>query len=198
MSAMAFLPPAPVTDEAFVCRQAARRSNELVRRGRILPDDEEDFRQELILDILEHCHHFDPNRGNWAGFVRRLMRNRSETLAQLEQRRRSVEQPAATSDDDDPEGRPATRSGSVDASAERAFVGRTEIDLVLSRLPDDLRTLADQLCWMDLDEIARVRGISKQWVHLLKRRLRRAFIAAGVMPPGWDPATDCRKKRRAR
>lgn len=195
MSALTFPPPASRADDAFVFRQADRRSNELVRRGRILPDDREDFRQELILDILEQGHHFDPHRGTWSAFVCRLMRNRSETLAQLEQRRRNVERSAATFDQDDREEQPVRRLAEGDCSAERAFVVRTEINLVLSRLPDDLRTLADQLCWMDLDEIARVRGVSKQWLHLLKRRLRRAFIAAGVMPPGWDPATDRRMKR---
>jgi DNA-directed RNA polymerase specialized sigma24 family protein len=198
MSAMTcFSPVPPVTDEAFVLRQAARRSTELVRRGRIRPDDEEDFRQELILDILEHGHQFDPNRGNWSGFVRRLMRNRSETLMELETRRRNIERPATISDDDDFEEQPRCRSGSVDASAEQAFVGKTQINLVLSRLPDDLRSLADQLCWMELDDIARARGVSKQWLHKLKLRLRRAFIRAGIMPPGWDPARERRMKRSA-
>jgi DNA-directed RNA polymerase specialized sigma24 family protein len=197
MSTLTPLPPAPRADEAFVIRQADRRSNELVRRGRILPDDKEDFRQELILDILEQGHHFDPDRGTWPGFVCRLMRNRSETLTQLEQRRRRIERPTMAPDPDDFEQQAARKSVCATPLADSTFHGTTEISLVLSRLPDDLRTLADQLCWMELDEIARVRGVSKQWLHLLKRRLRRAFIAAGVMPPGWNPATDRRMKRSA-
>jgi len=178
MSTLTPLPPAPRADEAFVIRQADRRSTELVRRGRILPDDKEDFRQELILDILEQGHHFDPDRGTWPGFVCRL-------------------RPTMAPDPDDFEQQAARKSVCATPLADSTFHGTTEISLVLSRLPDDLRTLADQLCWMELDEIARVRGVSKQWLHLLKRRLRRAFIAAGVMPPGWNPATDRRMKRSA-
>ena len=197
MSPLTLPSSAPRPDDAILLRQADRRSNQLVRRGRILPDDKEDFRQELILDILEQGHHFDPHRGTWPGFVCRLMRNRSETLVQLQNRRRWIERPAPALDQGDLEEQAARKSGSSTVQSDRAFHGRTEINLVLSRLPDDLRTLADQLCWMDLDEIARLRGISRTWLHRLKRRLRRAFIAAGVMPAGWDPSTDRRKKRSA-
>ena len=119
------------------------------------------------------------------------------TLVQLQNRRRWIERPSPPLDQGDLEEQAARKSGSSTVQSDRAFHGRTEINLVLSRLPDDLRTLADQLCWMDLDEIARLRGISRTWLHRLKRRLRRAFIAAGVMPAGWDPSTDRRKKRSA-
>ena len=185
----------PGLADATVIRQAARRSMNFVRTGRILPDDEADYRQELILDVLQNGHHFDSNRGSWPTFVSGLMRNRSETLAQTEARRRSIERSADFGEADELDLRDTRRAAFVDPATQRSVDLRTEINLALSRLPADLRSLAEQLRWMNLDEIAAQRGVSKQWIHLLKRRIRRAFIAAGVMPHGWDPTTDHRKKR---
>ena len=49
-------------------------------------------------------------------------------------------------------------------------------------LPENLRALASDLTEMTVAEIAAKRGRSTQWIYHLMKRLRKAFVQAGVTP----------------
>jgi hypothetical protein len=66
---------------------AARR---LQRRYRLSRDDLEDFRQDLITDLLARLGAFDPTRGQLGAFAGRVMANRATRLAQRITRHRRM------------------------------------------------------------------------------------------------------------
>ena len=69
------------TSASYMLQQASCAAHVLVNRTGIPKDAWEDLRQEFVLDCLQRAPGFDPSRGEWRAFVRRLMRNRSGVAA---------------------------------------------------------------------------------------------------------------------
>ena len=74
----------------------------LVSSARFSRDDWEDLRQEMALDCLERTPWFNPDRGDWRGFVRGVVRNHSAVLATREAQRIRCETLNSADDDTDP------------------------------------------------------------------------------------------------
>jgi len=174
------------TFDPYIMQQAACRASLLVTSAGLPREDWEDLRQNMVLDCLLRTPRFDAARGDWKAFVRGVIRNHAATIAQRESQRVQVE--ALTQDNgesDDIEEQPlddcwGNEPAAVDPS--RALNLRIDVDRVLARLPENLRSLALQLPEMSVAEIAAESGRSRTWIYILLNRLREAFIGAGVTP----------------
>ncbi len=90
--------------DPYVFRQASLCASHLVRKCRFAVDAWEDLRQEMVLDLLRRLPRFRPERGDWHGFVRGVMRHRSTLLAADERRRLLYFPDAAGGNDGDDDG----------------------------------------------------------------------------------------------
>ncbi|MCL4852310.1 MAG: hypothetical protein KJZ78_13125, partial [Bryobacteraceae bacterium] len=172
---------APVTPlltfDPYILQQASCRASLLVSSGGLPGDDWDDLRQEMVLDCLERMPWFNPDRGDWRAFVRGVVRNHSAVLATRESRRIRFE---SLSPDDDNGHEHNLEPVSCDPT--EALVLSADVQRVIASLPDNLRTLAVELTEMTVAEIAVKRGRSTQWIYHLIKRLRKAFVNAGVTP----------------
>jgi RNA polymerase sigma-70 factor (ECF subfamily) len=172
--------------DPYILHQASCRASVLVSNAGLPRDDWEDLRQELVIDCLQRTPRFNPDRGDWRAFVRGVIRNHSFVLAHQESRRMRCEALSVADEetgDDDLE-REIFQAGSEpssdDPTAELAL--RADVQRVVASLPENLRMLASDLTEMTVAEIASKRGRSTQWIYQLMKRLRKAFVQAGVTP----------------
>ena len=169
--------------DPYILYQASCRASVLVSHAVFPRDDWEDLRQELVIDCLQRTPRFNPDRGDWRAFVRGVIRNHSFVLASQESRRTRCETLSADEEtgDDDLE-REIFQAGSEPSSDDptEELAVRADVQRVVASLPENLRTLASDLTEMSVAEIAAKRGRSTQWIYQLMKRLREAFIQAGV------------------
>ena len=176
--------------DPYIIQQASCRASHLVANAVLSRDDWEDLRQEMLLDCLQRTANFDPARGDWRGFVRGVIRNRSCVLARRASRRIRFESLADGYGGNDAgqdleQGIRDQASEPVSANPSAALALSADVQRVLAGLPEDLRTLAWQLTEMSVAQIAARRGRSHQWIYHLIGKLRRAFSHAGVTPAGF-------------
>jgi RNA polymerase sigma-70 factor (ECF subfamily) len=155
----------------------------MVGRTGFSRDDWDDLRQELVLDCIQRAPRFNPLRGDWRAFVRGVIRNQSAALVQRESLRIHCESLSGGDggdfdEDDDP---PTTTEPASDDPSD-ALALSADVQRVVETLPPNLRTLARDLMGMTVAEAAAKRGTSTQWIYQLVKRLRKAFVDAGVTP----------------
>jgi len=184
MSALPVTPRA-VEFDPYILQQAACRASHLVNRGSCRPDDWEDARQELVLDFLERAHRFNAARGDWPGFVRGVIRHRSFALARKEALRRWHDAAPECSSDDETAPNFFEQTAAPEQDQAFALVMRMDVAGVLAQLPAHLRVLAWELTEHSVGEIAQSRGVTPQWICQLRKRLRLAFLDAGVTPQAY-------------
>ena len=176
-----------VAFDPYILAQASCRASVLVANARFSRDDWEDLRQEMVLDCLERTPWFDPSRGDWRAFVRGVIRNHSGILSTRESQRIRFEDFAVVDGEIDADGdlegeilHASPEPASDDPAT--ALTWSVDVQLVIASLPDNLRSLALDLMEMTVAETAAKRGRSKQWIYHLLKRLRQAFVLAGVTP----------------
>jgi RNA polymerase sigma-70 factor, ECF subfamily len=167
--------------DPYVLQQASCRASLLVSRSGFPRDEWEDLRQEMVLDCLERSPRFDPDRGDWRGFVRGVVRNHSCLLARRESQRIRFETLDLGCEEPDAENLPSSCDVATDDPTPSLALS-ADVQRVVAALPDHLQTLASELSEMTVAEIAAKRGRSTQWIYQLLKRLRRAFVQAGVTP----------------
>ena len=169
--------------DPYVLRQASLCASHLVRRGRFTVDDWDDLRQEMFLDLLQRLPRFRPERGDWHGFVRGIMRNRSAALA-VEQEKHSLRFAGETGDgapgNDENGLEPLTDAPGEDSSTEVQL--RLDVQRVLLRLPEHLRAVALLLRDMSVAGICQHTGKSRSGINHFIRQIRAAFEEAGLTP----------------
>jgi hypothetical protein len=145
-------------DLGLIRRDADRTARRLVRRFRMGTHERDEFRQDLVADVITRCRSYDPSRGTWGAFVGTILAHRAAQLAMSVRRERKVFAPVSL---DHPlpgtkggiiRGMAAERDGyaawldhSKDAadSAER----RLDLDRALGTLGQSDRALCAALAW---------------------------------------------------
>jgi len=163
----------------YLLQQTALRASLLQSSFGFAADDWDDLRQDLVLDCLRRLPRFDGSRGSWKGFVRGVVRNHACVLASRQIHRgqfqplqdsAALDGMAADADDTPSEDiRPALELG-------------LDTERVLAGLPDDLRTIARHLAHMPISAVCRKTGLTPSQMSQRIRRIRAAFIAAGLAP----------------
>lgn len=165
--------------DPYVVRQASLCASDLVRRGRFTPDDWGDLRQEMFLDLLQRLPRFRPERGDWQGFVRGVMRNRAATLAAEQERLEPFGAGSCGGNEEDEEDDAMDALG-ADTSADLEL--RLDIQRVIANLPEHLRVVALLLHDMTITEICQHTGKSRSGINHFIRQIRAAFAEAGITP----------------
>lgn len=172
------------TVDPYIFQQASCRASLLVASAGFRSDDWEDLKQEMVVDVLRRSPKFDPERGDWQGFVRGVVRNHAAVLVMRERRRAPeilsedlmIRENACDADSlDILDERPA--SGVVDALHLSLDVRR-----VVASLPAHLQSLAVLLVRMPVKDVCRHTGKSRSRVYQMTRQIREAFLRAGFSP----------------
>jgi RNA polymerase sigma-70 factor (ECF subfamily) len=169
--------------DPYILQQASCRASLLVFCSGLQRDDWEDLRQELVLDCLERLPRFNSRRGGFHAFVRGVIRNESTALAWRECRRfhcHALPEIAEEHELDADAPLQVTEPACADPSNQLAL--SADVQRVIATLPERLRILALDLAEMTVPEIAAKWGTSTQWIYEKRKRLRRKFIEAGVVP----------------
>lgn len=138
----AAFPIAGVADP-YVCHQASLCASHFVRKCRLAMDAWEDLRQEVLLDLLQRLSRFRPEKGEWQGFVRGVMRHSAAAFAAEERRRLSrfpdMAAGSGGDDDDDDDFDVASNVADDDGATVEA---RLDVRRVVAKLPPHLREVA--------------------------------------------------------
>ena len=179
--------------DPYIVEQASCRASLLIARNRFPADDWEDLRQEMVLDCLERLPWFNSDRGGWQAFVRGVIRHESTTLVWRELRRIHCEPlPEITDSDDFDNAVPPVVAEPCSADPSGQLAVSADVQRVVALLPKHLRILAGELAEMSVPEIAEKRGTSTQWIYEKRKKLRKAFIKAGVTPESMRRRGDMR------
>lgn len=150
-----------------------------------LPEDYEDIRQELLLELVRKFPSFDPTQAQEATFAERVLSNH---VTHLLQHRHSKQETFERGMVPYPEDAGEDTAGSRGHDRPRIDEGkhadevllRLSVAEVLSRLPRDLRAVAELLKEHSKTETARRLGISDFILNKKIEKLRRIFRAAGL------------------
>lgn len=154
------LDPANPIDPA-VAAVIRRKASRLVGRAGLRVQDREDVEQQLTLRVLEREGAFDPRRGTWRAFVRRVVDRHGENLVRA---RRAAKRYAGPLEPLTEEA--AAGDGGVDA---RVLAG--DVAVAIAALPDGLRRVAELVRAGTVADAARALGIARATVYARLREI---------------------------
>ena len=166
--------PLPLQDQtalAVAMSAANRRAGRLARQVRDPARDRDDHCQDILLDLLQRAHRFDPVRGSWGAFVTVVTRHAALTLFAGHLRSAAIENIDAD-DLADPAGH-----------AEFATLLSIDVNAARRRLPPSLCEMLDKIA-----EEGSVTGAQRAGTqpaasfYRTLRQLRLRLIAAGLRP----------------
>jgi RNA polymerase sigma-70 factor (ECF subfamily) len=172
-----------------VIEHASRRAKKLVASGAALAVDSEDLRQDLLVDFLRREPQFDPARGSWVGFLHGIMEHQSAVLFARSMRLRCRE--VLVDDFEQLEARIYPASISADLAS--LIELKVDVQRVLTSLPEYLRDVAHFLSRFSVMETCARTDRSRSAAYKSIRKLRQAFVAAGV---GVRPGNSARRRER--
>ncbi len=177
-----FAVPSDLGDEltaGFAGRYIGFKARQLVGRYGYSRADRPDLEQELKLRLFVRARRFDARRGPWNSFVVAVVDRQVATLALVhkarlrwEAQQRRLAQLA--------DGPPASTNHS--RSSDRRDLDlvdlRLDPEVIVPRLPDDLRVVWESMKQCDLRRTARTLRVSHVTIYKRMRQLRRAFQSA--------------------
>ena len=173
------------------------KARQLVGTAGFTKDDVEDLEQEMRLDLLERLPKFDANKATYNTFVSRLVerkisnliRHRTQEMRDFRCEEGSIHDVVESGDSGDEkverietvtQDEQDFRLGKHVRSTEERRDLKLDISLVLSKLPPDLRELAELLQGMSITDVAHELGIARPTVYDRLKRLRQAFEELGI------------------
>jgi hypothetical protein len=177
-----FTVPCDLGDEltaGFAGQYIGFKARQLVGRYGYGRSDRLDLEQELKLRLFVRVRKFDARRGPWNSFVVAVVDRQVATLAlvhearlrwEAEQRRlaQSADGPPASTNQ-------SLRSGRRDLDLVDL---RLDLEVIVPRLPDELRIIWERLQWDDIRHTARALRVSHMTIYKRLKKLRRAFQSA--------------------
>jgi RNA polymerase sigma-70 factor (ECF subfamily) len=178
----------PISDYAATTIRCKAR--QLVGKAGFTSDDIEDIEQELRTDLLERLPKYDPDKAAQTTFVARIITRkiskmiRHRTAEMRDYRRESF---SINEEIDDGQGEKTPRSDTIDDDEVEMRCGRRsntrqeemdlhlDLSLVMSRLPDDLRRIAESLLDVSVSETSRILGIPRSSIYDALDRMRPYF-----------------------
>lgn len=170
----------------------------VARRHRLTRQDKEDFKQDLLLDLLRRLRLFDARRASRRTFISRVAAHRAVTL--IEHRYAQVRDPrmvALSLDEplDWADGDPGTYADVVDtdgvvgsrpdagSECQRKILLRIELEAALKDLPPELQELCVLLGeGRPVQEIARRQGLHRDTVDRHRAKVRKILRGRGLGP----------------
>jgi RNA polymerase sigma factor (sigma-70 family) len=165
--------------DPFIHYLIRRKVRQLVRRPGFRPAERDDLEHHLIVEVLQRWSSFDADKANHHAFALLIVHH---ALADIVRHRQAAKRTAPgltslASFGDDEIADPAKH-------APLRIPSQTDLALdvgdLLSRLPPDLRQLAEQLKERTLSEIARLTGVPRTTLQGRLLRIRERFQDAGL------------------
>jgi DNA-directed RNA polymerase specialized sigma24 family protein len=170
--------------DPYVVQHANCRASVLVTTAHFATDDWEDLRQEILLDYLHRAPRFDSVRGDWAGFVRGVMRNHAMVL--FKRWRRHARWEIQVSDFGHDSEQTDLETNILDDLPSdndmKSLLLSIDVRRLLEQLQPQLKVLADLMVELPVGEIPIRIGKSRSRVYQMIRELRTAFVEAGLHP----------------
>lgn len=155
---------------AVALHEASVRAKRLRRNLRIQAEDEEDFQQALLLELLTRSRKFDETRSAWATFTWTVMRNAEARLRDQYGRDRPIMLPLARACD--------VVGETINANSIHVAI---DFRRALQSLPPDLVRFAEETTSFDsITEAQRASPLPKCSFYRRLRELRLALLAAGA------------------
>jgi RNA polymerase sigma-70 factor (ECF subfamily) len=188
-------------DTVPLLRLADQQAHRVCRKAGLPPQDREDLRQDLLLDLLSRLRSFEPNRGTLAALASTCFRHRAGRLTARARRERAFRHPVSL--DAPLPGSDGLAMGDTVAEADgySAWLGqptdaitaterRLDLDRALGSLPRTALPLCAALTGQTPHELAEAGYAPRTSLYRQVRGLRLDLLAAGVAPPwnGSSPA----------
>lgn len=179
----------------YAIRLIRHKARQLARNEGFTPQDIEDIRQDLIVDLLERLPKFDATKSAYNTFVDRIVNRKVARLMRdrnCEKRDPRREACSLNEYIDDGEGGTVERSQTIAAEEADRRLGRQarsnqetaelvlDVEAVLKRLPDNLRTPCELLKTGSIADAARAMGVPRTTLNDHVKKLREFFEAAGL------------------
>jgi RNA polymerase sigma factor (sigma-70 family) len=182
--------PSPA-ETAALLRSADRIARRIVRQCRTPGHEQEDFRQDLLLDLFARLKNFQPSRGDLGAFAASCFEHRASRLIERIKRNRMTMSPVSL-DDPQPGGDGLTIGDSVaEADGYGAWLGqvtdafadverRIDLERVLETLPGEFLSLCTEMTERSPHDLAKVSGTSRATFYRQLQELRLRLLVAGI------------------
>lgn len=202
----------PVALDAEVEKAVFHCARSLVGRAGIARHDIEDIEQELRMELIVYLPRFDPRKGKRTTLVAGILRHKAASL--LRRRLAGTRIPPgdllSLSEEVQMPGDPVPLEAVItdadrvrrlgrDTKADQAIVSmRMDMSSVIATLPDELRGLCEEMKAKSMSQIARERGVDKNWVRRRVAKIRKRFAEFGLDEYMADQRTESVKRRAYR
>jgi RNA polymerase sigma-70 factor (ECF subfamily) len=171
------------------------KARQIVGKAGFTESDIDDIAQEMTTDLLSRLPKFDPGKAKESTFVARIIEHKiSKLIRHRKQAKRDYRRESCSLGDmlEGPYGNPIARSETIDQDKAEIRTGkrhrtyeeeihlRLDVSLVISKLPDDLRPVAEQLMTKTITEAAKSLGIPRTTLYGMRDRLRSIFENADL------------------
>lgn len=180
--------------DGFAAKLIRRKSKELVGKAGFTRSDRDDIEQDLRIALFERFEQFDPEVAHWNVFATTIIERQVATMlrqrsAEKREYCRGVTSLSTPVEDADGaltelarqigEEHLARLTGLAVRSHEDAVDLRHDLEVILSKLPDDLREICERLKSESIADIVRDRNVPRTNVYRLLEWLREFFEAEG-------------------
>lgn len=182
--------PSPAETDALL-RSADRVARRIARKCRVPGHEQEDFRQDLLLDLFARLKSFQPSRGDLGAFAASCFEHRASRLIDRAKRGRATMSPVSL-DDPQPGGDGLTIGDTIgEADGYGAWLGqftdafadverRIDLERVLGTLPAELVSLCNDMIERSPHDLAKACGTSRATFYRQLRELRFQLLVAGI------------------
>ncbi len=165
-----------------IAREVARqKALSIVGRCGLTPADREDIEGQLLFTFYLRFPKFDARRASVRTFASRVMDKELVSILRYRQafRRRCSLAPASLEELNETDHGTAMVDGPSPAQRRQFWL---DVDRALASRSELLHETALVLCWDSPSEMSRTLGRSRTAIYGRIRRLREAFMAAGIGP----------------
>jgi DNA-directed RNA polymerase specialized sigma24 family protein len=165
--------------DPYVLRRASQQAAHLVLTAGFRWDEWEDFRQELLLDLLRRTPQFNAARSDWRAFVRGVLRNQAIVLAN---RRRRFNQQEVLFEDLPETTQMRIHERFITRNIKAEFDNRLHVRGVVAGLPRRMQEIVSLLSQYTIPEVCAKTGRSRSEVYRTIEKARSHFTRCGFQP----------------
>ena len=180
----------------YAAETIRHKARQLIGKVGFTKDDINDLMQEMMLDLLERLPKFDPNKAAHSTFIARVIERKiSKLIRHRMQEKRDYRREACSVNETIEDGNGGTveraqtmsqdehdlRTGKHSRPEEARIDMRLDVSFVISKLPADLKPLAERLMTHSITEVAREIGMPRSTFYETGiARLREIFEDKGL------------------
>ena len=159
----------------FAMDQIGFHAHRLATTLHLSPEDQEDLKQEMALELIQASQRFDPEKASKETFVVRVLARFSKYATRKHFSQQGNPVGSAESLDPNYDLHKMARPGGQ-ADVER----RLDVEEVISQLPEQLQEICRALMTNSVSEAAAILGVDKSTIYRKIPKIREYFISFGL------------------